>query len=143
MNMLLKKTGFWINSKINVNKCLDTLFLPQRMHSDVCSWIDTFINKSPEYKEKNTVDKIGICLHGIPGCGKSTLAYAIANQYKIPIHEITGEIFKRHDDNIEEIFSKITDSIVLFEEIDTLQFFNKRDVFNKTEVYQFLRKGTI
>lgn len=130
------KTGHWIRSKINVNKTLDTLFLPKQLHYNLEIWVKNFMNKSPEYMEKKTVDKMGICLYGIPGCGKSTIPYAIANQFKMPIREITQDIFNDHADNLQSIFSKITNSIILIEEIDTLEYFNKRDIYEDSNLFE-------
>lgn len=125
------KNGVWISSNINIHKKLNDLFLPKKLYNDLRLWVNNFMTKDLSYISKRTVNKMGICLHGIPGCGKSTIPYAIANEYKMNIREITRDIFLDPNTSLQQIFADISNCIVLIEEIDTLEFFNKRDVFKK------------
>ncbi|XP_024987504.1 cell division control protein 48 homolog C-like [Cynara cardunculus var. scolymus] len=70
----------------------------------------------------------GILLHGPPGCGKTKLAHAIANEtgvpfYKISATELVSGISGASDENIRELFSKAyrtAPSIVFIDEIDAI-----------------------
>ncbi|KAF8772802.1 hypothetical protein HU200_005393 [Digitaria exilis] len=70
----------------------------------------------------------GLLLHGPPGCGKTTLAHAIANEtgvpfYKISAPEIVSGISGGSEENIRGLFQKAyrtAPSIVFIDEIDAI-----------------------
>ncbi|PWA67883.1 cell division cycle 48C [Artemisia annua] len=70
----------------------------------------------------------GILLHGPPGCGKTKLALAIANEtglpfYKISATELVSGITGASEENIRELFAKAyktEPSIVFIDEIDAI-----------------------
>lgn len=75
----------------------------------------------------------GILLHGPPGCGKTKLAHAIANEtgvpfYKISATEVVSGVSGASEENIRDLFSKAyrsAPSIVFIDEIDAIA--SKRD----------------
>ncbi|KAL2327505.1 hypothetical protein Fmac_020932 [Flemingia macrophylla] len=70
----------------------------------------------------------GILLHGPPGCGKTRLAHAIANQTGFPFYHISpGQVVSgisgESEQNIRDIFSKAhktAPSIIFIDEIDAI-----------------------
>ncbi|PKA49337.1 Cell division control protein 48 like C [Apostasia shenzhenica] len=70
----------------------------------------------------------GILLHGPPGCGKTKLAHAIANEtgvpfYKISATEVVSGISGVSEENIRDLFNKAyrtAPSIVFIDEIDAI-----------------------
>lgn len=70
----------------------------------------------------------GILLHGPPGCGKTKLAHAIANEtgvpfYKISATEIVSGVSGASEENIRDLFlkaHKTAPSIVFIDEIDAI-----------------------
>ncbi|KAF5444085.1 hypothetical protein F2P56_036589 [Juglans regia] len=70
----------------------------------------------------------GILLHGPPGCGKTKLAHAIANEtgvpfYKISATEVVSGVSGASEENIRVLFSKAyrtAPSIVFIDEIDAI-----------------------
>ncbi|OIT22303.1 PREDICTED: cell division control protein 48 homolog C [Nicotiana attenuata] len=70
----------------------------------------------------------GILFHGPPGCGKTKLAHAIANEtgvpfYKLSATELVSGISGASEENIRELFSKAyrtAPSIVFIDEIDAI-----------------------
>ncbi|XP_051147250.1 cell division control protein 48 homolog C-like [Andrographis paniculata] len=75
----------------------------------------------------------GVLLHGPPGCGKTMLARAIANELEAPFYEISATelvsgVSGASEKNIRELFAKAyktTPSIVFIDEIDAIA--SKRD----------------
>ncbi|KAL6529044.1 Cell division control protein 48 C [Orobanche hederae] len=75
----------------------------------------------------------GILLHGPPGCGKTRLAHAIANEtgvplYKVSATELVSGVSGESEGNIRELFTKASrtsPSIVFIDEIDAIA--SKRD----------------
>ncbi|XP_042475157.1 cell division control protein 48 homolog C-like [Macadamia integrifolia] len=70
----------------------------------------------------------GILLHGPPGCGKTKLAHAIANEigvpfYKISATEVVSGVSGASEENIRDLFSKAyrtAPSVVFIDEIDAI-----------------------
>ncbi|KAL5998480.1 hypothetical protein ACLOJK_009421 [Asimina triloba] len=70
----------------------------------------------------------GILLHGPPGCGKTKLAHAIANEtgvpfYKISATEVVSGVSGASEENIRDLFAKAyrtAPSIVFIDEIDAI-----------------------
>ncbi|CAL5339638.1 unnamed protein product [Camellia sinensis] len=70
----------------------------------------------------------GILLHGPPGCGKTKLAHAIANEtgvpfYKISATELVSGVSGASEENIQDLFTKAyrtAPSIVFIDEIDAI-----------------------
>ncbi|RVW35400.1 Cell division control protein 48-like C [Vitis vinifera] len=79
----------------------------------------------------------GILLHGPPGCGKTKLAHAIANETKVPFYkisatEVVSGVSGASEENIRELFSKAyrtAPSIVFIDEIDAIA--SKRENLNR------------
>ncbi|KAK1441613.1 hypothetical protein QVD17_07647 [Tagetes erecta] len=68
----------------------------------------------------------GILLHGPPGCGKSKLAHAIANESRFPFYKVSAPDLLSagaSEENIRELFTKAyrtSPSIVFIDEIDAI-----------------------
>ncbi|EPS73955.1 hypothetical protein M569_00793, partial [Genlisea aurea] len=79
----------------------------------------------------------GILLHGQPGCGKTTLAHAIANESGVPFYnisatELVSGVSGASEENIRKLFTKAyktAPSIVFIDEIDAIA--SKRDSMNR------------
>ncbi|KAI3890308.1 hypothetical protein MKW92_004161 [Papaver armeniacum] len=83
----------------------------------------------PELPQRLGVKPLaGILLHGPPGCGKTKLAHAIANEtgipfYKISATEVVSGVSGASEENIRDLFSRAyrtAPSIVFIDEIDAI-----------------------
>ncbi|KAF2284618.1 hypothetical protein GH714_028210 [Hevea brasiliensis] len=83
----------------------------------------------PHVPQRLGVNPIGgILLHGPPGCGKTKLAHAIANEvgvpfYKISATEVVSGVSGASEENIRDLFSKAyrtAPSIIFIDEIDAI-----------------------
>ena len=95
------------------------------------------INYYQLYKEINTLPIKGILLCGPPGCGKTTLAYAIGGTFEIPFYKITGpdiisSLSGESEQIIRNLFNSVIEnapSILFIDEIETI--IGKREQANK------------
>ena len=95
------------------------------------------LNYYEAYKELNTLPIKGILLCGPPGCGKTTLAYAIGGEFGIPFYKITGpdiisSLSGESEQSIRNLFDTVTKSapsILFIDEIETI--IGRREAANK------------
>ncbi|MED6216933.1 hypothetical protein PIB30_012661 [Stylosanthes scabra] len=79
-------------------------------------------------RELGVTPTTGILLHGPPGCGKTTLAHAIANETGLPFYQISATelvsgVSGASEENIRELFTKAyrtAPSIIFIDEIDSI-----------------------
>ena len=117
----------YIELKIKKNK--NNTFLEKNI-SEIYNKIEYFFsNESKQFKLKNALpNKLSILLYGIPGSGKTTLIYTIANLYKLNIFKLQLNDIKTNQD-FESIIYKISEkSLVVIEEIDCCNWCKKREL---------------
>lgn len=80
------------------------------------------------YKSMNIEPVKGMLLCGPPGCGKTTLAYAIGGEYNVPFYRITApqivsSLSGESESKIRKLFAKVVEtapSILFIDEIETI-----------------------
>lgn len=98
-------------------------------HDNIIKHIDKFINCKKWYKDKGLPYKLTFLLQGIPGCGKTSLAKAIANYTNrhifdvklndsFPLEQINEIIF--NDNVYKDLPIPQNKKIILFEDIDAI-----------------------
>ena len=141
-NYLSKKHHNPLNiSSLNPNTSIDVskfIYIPTITLSSL-GGMDDIINEIKEiisnplyhydaYKQLNILPIKGILLCGPPGCGKTTLAYAIGGEYKIPFYKITGpdiisSLSGESENIIRNLFNTVVNnspSILFIDEIETI-----------------------
>lgn len=129
MTFVDKRQKEWIPKNINVIKTFDNVFFDKNIKNEIKTNIDNFYQNTKLYEKFGIPRKIGFIFYGIPGTGKSSTIYAIANTYDMNIYPInlncTPENF------IEQINEIKERSIVLFEDIDTISITHSRKTNNE------------
>jgi len=127
--LFLKREKEWIPKNINVTKTFDNVFFDIKIKDEIKNNISNFYKNQILYDKFGIPKKLGLIFYGIPGTGKSSTIYAIANTFDMNIYPInlncTSETFI---DQIREVKEK---SIVLFEDIDTIDIACSRNVNEK------------
>lgn len=133
LNFRLKKYLYFIQKEnelgkicsfINISKSYENIFLSKEnitlLKHTINEWT---INKDLNMK-KGIPNKIGFLFKGQPGCGKSSLIYAIANEIKK--HIVSINLQKFNNQTFFTAMSQIENSVVVFDDIDAYEFTHAR-----------------
>ena len=106
----------------------DDLFLPEKMKKEIKNLVENFLISQDFYIEHKIPWKMGWILHGLPGCGKTTLIRILMSQYNFkPVTIAAGA----NDEAVREAFSYAEEqcpSLLYFEDLDSM--LEKNDISN-------------
>ena len=97
---------------------LDSIYLNTNVKNNILTHLNNF-EESKKYSEKiGLPHKTGLCFHGPPGTGKSSLAYALASHYNRDICMLS--LSDQTDETILKAVMELKPySVLLIEDIDT------------------------
>lgn len=119
----------WKSSVVKLSKTVKNTIVSDSVKKYFYDDIANFMQTEQTYLDRGLPYKRGYLLYGVPGCGKTSLIKAIANQYKIPIFIIDMSIIKDNSELIHitnDISSHLIEDqkyMVVFEDIDRSKMF--------------------
>lgn len=118
----------WCHFKVNIHKTRQTMFINKNMIQEIYDDISNFLKNEPLYKHKLQIPyKKGYIFDGLPGTGKTSLAYAISNDINLPLFKLIIKTDKLGD--IEKLLDDIPKhSILLIDDADICLNDIKREI---------------
>jgi hypothetical protein len=110
--------GGWHSSSKKAPRSVDSLILCGRQLEDVLEDAEWFFGAAEWYHERGIPWRRGYLLSGVPGTGKSTLAFVLASHFKVPLYVLNlGSLMS--DSQVFRAMSDIPEgSILLVEDVD-------------------------
>jgi hypothetical protein len=122
----------WVEYSTRTSKNIKNTIVSNDVQTNFYDDIAQFIKSERAYAEKGLPFKRGYILHGDPGCGKTSLIKAIANEYQLPIFILDLNMFKTNDELIKavsEINMLVASNekyLLIMEDVDRTSVFKKR-----------------
>jgi chaperone BCS1 len=117
----MRGKGTWDARNNILSREWDTVILPQRAKQALKAAIDEFFLPETEawYAKKGIPHKMGILLHGPPGCGKTSLISAMATTWQLSVYTIALSNGETNDSVLRDAIKKTPKySLIVFEDID-------------------------
>jgi len=103
---------------------LHTVILDQQQKDIIVEDVRNFIIKSGAlwYQEKGLPLRLGYLFSGPPGTGKSSLAFATASNFGLPVYMVNLSSPELSDDDVAALFASVPrHCVVLLEDVDATQ----------------------
>lgn len=88
--------------------------------NDLIHRINKWSKQKEEYLRRGVVYKLGILLYGEHGCGKSSIAKAVASYLHYDIYYVNLKGFENYRDLVEKLIHIPEKSVVLLEDVDCI-----------------------
>jgi chaperone BCS1 len=109
---------YWRSYGYQQSRTFDSVILPTQTKNEITNHIDNFLNNKKWYTTHGIPYRTGLIFHGPPGTGKTSLASALCDKFKKPLHVLS--LSGMTDEGLEEALTLLpTNALVLIEDIDT------------------------
>ena len=98
---------------------LETVVLPPGARERLVADVDDFLSSERWYVNRGLPWHRGYLLHGLPGTGKTSLVFALAGHFKLPLYTIRLSDERLDDEGLHWLFSNTQRrSIILLDDVD-------------------------
>lgn len=110
----------WIKLSARNHRSLDTLYLPQKLKSDMVSAMQRFVDSAKLYEEYGVTWKFCVLMSGPPGCGKTTSVQALCCHFGWNLSKLTLDR-SFTSQNMEQMLQQMPEGdALLLEDVDAL-----------------------
>lgn len=125
ISIYFSENNYWDFSRVQDKKKLDTVMLSEKSKNEIIHHLTTFYASAAWYKTGGIPFRTGLCFHGPPGTGKTSLVKALASHFGLDIY-VLG-LNSQSDGSIRPLFASLPDKcLILIEDIDTIHSTNTR-----------------
>lgn len=112
----------------------DNLYLRKNQEAMLYQLVESFQNDKQEMAELGIPNKLGILLHGEPGCGKTTTILTIASYFGRDVFYVNLRSVKSNEE-LKDVFNYVNEKhvgggIIVFEDIDAMTDATRRRTSN-------------
>jgi chaperone BCS1 len=115
---IYRNEGSWWDSRELSPRSLDTIYLPAGEIDSIVDDIQQFLSIKDKYRMLGIPWRRGLCFHGPPGTGKSSLVQALATHLELPLYYLNVAGVEKSEDLQRLINTVCNRSILLIEDID-------------------------
>ncbi|KAL1870690.1 hypothetical protein Daus18300_005010 [Diaporthe australafricana] len=120
----------WGFDRYRPKRPLDTVFIDRHQLDTMITEVRSFLSRAGVrwYRHKGLPLRLGYLFSGPPGTGKTSLAFALAGNFGLPVYVLNPSVPQLTDKAIGELFSYIPfHCIVLLEDIDATKPLTRAD----------------
>jgi hypothetical protein len=113
--------GYWRQVARKDKRSLNTIAMSETQKAELVQDIERFLEARAWYTEHGVPYRRGYLLYGPPGCGKTSLVFALASYLSKRIYVLNMGSISDDDGLIDAMTSVPEDAILLIEDIDAAQ----------------------
>lgn len=124
---IVNQWGNWVRRSDLPLRDLESVILPESQKSDLVADLRRFLESEDRYVRLALPWHRGYMLHGPPGTGKTSLVKALANEFKLDLWYVSLGDLKEEASLISLLSEVGPRSILLLEDVDTIELTNDAD----------------
>lgn len=114
-------SGYWRLACRKDKRALESVILPSGLRDSVVDDVESFFGARPWYSLRGIPYRRGFLFSGPPGCGKTSLALALASHFSRRIYALNLGSISGDEQLIDAITSVPDTAILLIEDVDAAQ----------------------